>query len=169
VANERSRETQLSLPSDREIVLVRALRAPRSLVFAAWTRPEHLRAWYVCPSLTMPVCEMDVRVGGRWRYVLRERESGHEHALSGEYREIIRPERLVFSERYEPVPGSDHVVTVTFVERDGLTTVTQHFAYASKESRDGHLQTGMDKGAEESFVRLEQLAATLAAGAGAAP
>jgi uncharacterized protein YndB with AHSA1/START domain len=163
VENAKSSGTQITLPSEREIVLVRALKAPRALVFETWTRPEHVRAWYACSELTMPVCEIDFRVGGRWRWVQREPGSGAEHALSGEYREIVRPERLVYSARYEPVPGSDHLVTVTFDERNGVTTLTQRFEHASQKARDAHLESGMDRGAEEAFARMERLAAELRA------
>lgn len=147
----------LRLPSDTEIVITRDFNAPRALVFAAMTRPEHVRRWYGLRGSTMPVCEIDLRLGGPWRFVLRDPETGREDGFSGEYREIAPPERLVFTERYEPVPGSDHVVTATFTEQDGKTTLRVHLQYASVEQRDGHLLSGMEAGMQETYRRLDEL------------
>jgi uncharacterized protein YndB with AHSA1/START domain len=149
------------MPTDREIVVVRDFRAPKSAVFEAWTKPEHVKRWYPCAIFTMPVCDIDFRVGGKWRWVQRVTADGSEHALSGEYVEIGRPDRLVFTERYEPVPGSDHVVTLTFEEHDGITTVTQQFLHSSKTNRDMHLASGMENGLSEVFERLEGILAEL--------
>ena len=149
------------MPSDREIVVMRDFRAPKSAVFEAWTKSDHVKRWYPCAIFTMPVCEIDLRVGGKWRFVQRMSTDGSEHALSGEYVEIDRPSRLVFTERYEPVPGSDHVVTVTFEEHHGITTVTQQFLHPSKTNRDMHLASGMENGLAETFERLDAVLAEL--------
>ncbi len=147
----------LSMPSDTEIVITREFNAPRALVFEAMSRPEQLQRWWGPRRLTMSVCEVDLRVGGAWRFVVRDPETGREDAFSGEYREIVPPDRVVFVERYEPIPGSDHVVTSTLTERDGKTTLRAHVQYASVEHRDGHLMSGMEPGLQESYQRLDEV------------
>lgn len=152
---------RLTMPSDREIVITRDFAAPRALVFEAWSTPEHVRRWYGLRRLTLPVCEMDFRPRGAWRFVLRDTLAGVDHAFSGEYREILPPERIVYTERYEAIPGSEHVVTILFAERDGRTTLTEHVLYASPEHRDGHLQSGMEAGMQETFDRLDEALASM--------
>ncbi|NJR61977.1 MAG: hypothetical protein HC769_26000 [Cyanobacteria bacterium CRU_2_1] len=157
VENHRGNLT-LTLPSEREIVVTRTFNAPRRLVFEAWTQPEHVKRWFgAYGNMEVPVCEIDLRVGGNWRYVLRDPSNGTEYGFSGEYREIVPPERLVVTERYEPVPGSDHVNTLTLTERDGKTMLHVHILYQSVEHRDGHLQSGMETGMRETLDRLEEL------------
>ncbi|HZH04398.1 MAG TPA: SRPBCC family protein [Myxococcaceae bacterium] len=153
---------KLSMPSDRELVITRDFNAPRDLVFEAWSKPEHIRRWFVRPpDATLPVCEMDFRPGGTWRWVARYPQAGGDHAFSGEYREVVRPERLVFTERYEPIPDSDHLVTITFTEKGGKTALQEHILYKSAEHRDGHLRSGMEAGMQEALNRLEDVAASL--------
>jgi len=147
----------LSMPSDTEIVITREFSAPRALVFEAMSRPEHLQRWWGPRRLTMQVCEVDLRVGGAWRFVVRDPETGREDAFSGEYCEITPPERVVFVERYEPIPGSDHVVTSTLTETEGKTMLHAHIQYASVEHRDGHLMSGMEPGLQESYHRLDEV------------
>jgi len=158
---KRSDGATLTLPSDREIRIVRSFRAPKSLLFEMWSKPEHVQRWYACDTMSMPTCEMDFRVGGKWRWVLCEPKSGTLHPLSGEYREIASPDRLVFSERYEPVPGSDHLVTLTFAEATGVTTLTQTFLHSTKKGRDGHLQSGMTEGLDAMFERIDVILQSL--------
>ncbi len=105
----------------------------------------------------MTVCEIDLRVGGQWRYVLHDSSNGIDHSFSGEYREIVSPERLVATERYESVPNSDHLNTLTLTEQDGKTTLQILILHSSVEQRDGHLQSGMETGLNQSLNRLEQL------------
>jgi uncharacterized protein YndB with AHSA1/START domain len=155
-----SHPTELVLPSDRELVLTRDFDAPRSLVFEAWSKPEHVRRWYGLRHLTLPVCEMDFREGGQWRFVMRDPKEGVDHGFSGEYREIVRSERIVYTERYERIPGSDHVVTLTLTDRDGKTTLREHILYQAKEHRDGHLISGMEAGMQETFARLDEFLAS---------
>jgi len=144
------------LPSDQEILITRLFNAPRQLIFDAWTQPEHVRRWFGgCTSMTMTVCEIDLHVGGTWRYVLYDSSNGVEHGFSGEYREIALPERLVSTERYEPVPGSDHLNTLTLNDQDGKTILQIRIQHQSREQRDGHLQSGMEVGLRESLNRLE--------------
>jgi uncharacterized protein YndB with AHSA1/START domain len=149
---------QVTTPSDREIVLIRAFDAPRDRVFEAWTNPEHVRHWWGLRSSTMVLCEAEVRPGGSWRYVTRE-EDGPEVPFTGVYQEVTRPERLVYTEMYDVEPfnsGDPAVNTVTFTEEDGRTLVTVTTVYPTKEVRDFVLGTGMETGAAESYDRLAE-------------
>jgi uncharacterized protein YndB with AHSA1/START domain len=148
----------ITTPSDREILMTRAFNAPRALVFEAWTRPELVRHWWGRDGLSMPVCEIDLRPGGAWRYTLRDPD-GNEYRFRGVYREIAPPERLVYTECFdEPSIGSpEWLTTVTFHEDRGRTTMTSRILHASREARDGHLQSGMEPGATECLNRLEEL------------
>jgi uncharacterized protein YndB with AHSA1/START domain len=148
----------LTLPSDKEILIVRDFKAPSARVFDAWTKPEYIRRWYGCETMDMHLCEVDFQEGGSWRFALRDAD-GIEHAYSGEYQTIVRPDRLVFTERYEPVPGSDHLVTLTFTEQRGVTTMSMHLLYPSTQHRDGHLKAGMESGVQETLNRLEAVLA----------
>jgi uncharacterized protein YndB with AHSA1/START domain len=149
----------LTMPSDRELVITAVLDAPRDLVFEATTRPEHVKRWWGPRRMTMTVCEIDLRPGGAWRYALRDNATGREDAWSGVYREIVPPERMVYSEGWEGMPGHEYLVTATLAEKDGKTTLTSRLQYKSVEDRDGHVQSGMESGMRESYDRLgEQLA-----------
>jgi uncharacterized protein YndB with AHSA1/START domain len=153
--------TRVEVVSDREVVITRAFAAPRGLVWEAMSRPEYVRRWYGLRVLEMVVCEIDHRVGGRWRFVLRAPD-GSEHAYSGVYREIVPPERVVHTENYEPIgPGHEIQVTSTLEERSAVTTLTARLLYQSRADRDGHLQAGMDAGANESHNRLAAVLAGL--------
>lgn len=154
-------KARLSLPSDLEILLVRDFDAPKDLVFETWTRPEYVKLWYGCSLQTIETCEIDLRVGGKWRWVLRDKEGGREHAFSGQYQEIARPDRLVFTQRYEPVPNSDHTVTITLDERAEVTTLSMQFLHASRQNRDGHLAASMETGMQEMMRRIGDLVASL--------
>jgi uncharacterized protein YndB with AHSA1/START domain len=150
---------QVTTPSDREIVMIRAFDAPRELVFEAWTNPEHVRHWWGLRSSTIVVCEGDVRPGGSWRYVTRE-TNGVEVPFTGFYQEVDPPGRLVYTEMYDVEPfnsGEPAVNTVTFTEEDGSTVVRLTTVYPSKEVRDYVLGTGMETGAAESYDRLAEL------------
>ena len=148
----------LTFPSDRELLITRTFDAPRQLVFEAITQPAHVRNWYGPSALTITVCEIDLRVGGKWRYVLQAPDGG-EHAFSGEYLEIEAPKRLVCTEWYEAIPGAEYAATVTLEEHDGKTTFTNHLRYKSQEHRDGHVASGMEAGMRETYTRLDQLLA----------
>ena len=161
IANPRPAPATLEMPSDTEIVMTREFNAPRELLFDAWTKPEHVRRWWGLRGSKVPVCEIDLRVGGKWRWVLGEPESG-EHAFSGVYLEIVRPERLVRTEWYEAIPGAEYVLTQTFTESDGKTTLRQHLKYKSAQHRDGHIMSGMEAGMQETFERLDELLEELA-------
>jgi len=157
-----SSATTLTLPSDREILIEREFDAPRRLVFDALTRCEHVAQWYGPRAMALTSCEIDLRVGGTWRYVLCD-PAGNDFGFSGEYREIVAPERLVSTENFEGIPpGHDYLVTVTLDEQDGKTQLSAHLLYKSPEDRDGHIQSGMEPGMRESYDRLAELLATLA-------
>ena len=146
----------VTLPSDREIRFTSILPHRPSLVFAAWTQPEHLRHWWCCEGGALPVCEVDLRVGGHWRRVMRMPD-GSEHPFKGVYREIIPNQRLVFTECYDvPQFGRpEWLTTVTFESFEGRTRVTHTVLHASQQARDGHLRSGMANGASQLFRRLD--------------
>lgn len=162
MTKQTSSSLTLTFPSERELVMTRVLNAPRELVFVAMTQPEHVRHWYGLREHTMTVCEIDLRVGGRWRFVT-QMEGGSEFAFSGVYQEITPPERVVFTEGFEALPGHDYVVTSTFTEEDGKTTLTNHILYQSQADRDGHVGSGMEAGANVSYDRLAEHLARMTA------
>jgi uncharacterized protein YndB with AHSA1/START domain len=161
VVAKQSAATTVTLPSDREIVITRVVDAPRRLVFEVYTKPEHLPHWMLGPQgWTMPVCEIDLRVGGAWHFVWRHSD-GAEMAMRGVYQEIVPSERLVCTESW----GGDWPETLNTLllsEEGGKTTITQRLLYPSKEARDAALKTGMQEGASESFDRLAEYLATMA-------
>jgi uncharacterized protein YndB with AHSA1/START domain len=153
---------EVTLPSDKEILMQRVFDAPRRLVFETMTRPEYVRRWWCCmDGFTMPVCEIDLRVGGRYRYVTRGAD-GQEFGFHGVYREIVVPERIVHTEIFEPFPQEETVCTMTLEERGGKTHYRCLVVHATKEGRDGHIASGMEGGANIAFDRLEEIARELA-------
>jgi uncharacterized protein YndB with AHSA1/START domain len=154
----------VTMPSDREIRLTRVFDAPRQLVFEAMTKPEHISRWWGCldDGYSVPVCEVDLRVGGAWRFVNRT-PSGDLATFYGEYREIAPPERLVYTEIYAPFPDTESIVTTMLTEENGKTRLTVTALYPSAEVRDMVMGTGMERGAAISYDRLEELVAQLAA------
>jgi uncharacterized protein YndB with AHSA1/START domain len=141
---------------EREIRLARSFAAPKSLVYQAITRPEHVRRWWGgCQGMEMTVCEMDFRVGGTWRFVLRT-SAGDEHPFRGEYREIVPEARISQTFVYDVPFIRDHpsLETMTLEERDGRTWMTVVVEHASRESRDGHFDSGMEAGARASYEAL---------------
>jgi len=159
VAN--SQTFKVTTPSDREIRMTRVFDAPRHLVFEAMVKPEHIRRWWGClgEGYSVPVCEVDLRPGGAWRFV--NRHPGGEAVFYGVYREITSPERLVYTEIYEPFPDVESLVTIVLSVESGKTRVTLTAVYPSLEVRDTVLRTGMEKGAAISYDRLEEVAAEL--------
>jgi uncharacterized protein YndB with AHSA1/START domain len=159
VANSGTYQT--STPSDREIVLTRLFDAPRHLVFDAMTKPEHVKRWWGCldDRYSVPICEIDLRPGGSWRFVGRSPQG--EYTFYGVYREIARPDRLVFTEIYAPYPDVESVVTTVFTEEAGKTRLTVTALYPSTDVRDTVLSSGMERGAGISYDRLEELVAEL--------
>jgi uncharacterized protein YndB with AHSA1/START domain len=149
---------------DREIVMTRVFEAPRTLVFEAFTKPELVRQWLLGPpGWSMPVCEIDLRVGGRYRYVWRN-VNGNEMGMGGVYREILAPEKVVATEKFDQswYPG-EAVGTILLVEQGGRTTLTQTVLYESREARDVVLTSPMESGVAAGYDRLEELLASIQA------
>jgi uncharacterized protein YndB with AHSA1/START domain len=151
----------VTTPSDVEIRMTRLFDAPRELVFEAMTKPEHIRQWWgrLGEGYSVPVCESDLRVGGKWRFVNRHPKG--EAAFHGEHKEITAPSRLVFTEIFEAFPDVVSVVTSDFTDENGKTRLTVSVRYPSREVRDMVIASGMAKGAGISYDRLEDLLATL--------
>jgi len=136
-----------------EILATRTFDAPRRLVFAAFTEPEHVRRWLLGPEgWTMPVCEIDLRVGGSWHYVWRNEEDGREFGMHGVYREIEAPARIVNTEVFE---DSESLNTLELTELDGRTVMRHRIVMPSQAARDAAMATGMANGAEDSYARLD--------------
>jgi uncharacterized protein YndB with AHSA1/START domain len=154
---------QLTTPSEREIAMTRVFDAPRSLVFDAWTKPELLKQWLgVRNGWSMAVCEVDLKVGGAYRFVWRGPD-GAEMGMGGVYREIVRPERIVATESFdEPWYPGEAVDTTVLVEQDGRTTLTTTVLYESEEARDAVLKSDMERGVAESYDVLAELLASIA-------
>jgi uncharacterized protein YndB with AHSA1/START domain len=152
---------KVSTPSDREIRMTRLFDAPRRLVWEAMNKPEHIKRWWGClgEGYSVPVCEVDFRPGGAWRFVNRHPKG--EAAFHGVYREINPPERVVFTEIFEPFPDGGSLVTAVLTEENGKTRLTVTAEYPSLEVRDMVLGTGMEKGAAISYDRLEEVASEL--------
>lgn len=151
-----NRRLTVTTPSDREIQLTRVFDAPRRLVFEAFTHPEHVARWYGCRGYTCPVCEIDLRVGGSYRYVARGPE-GEEFGVRGTYREIASPERLVCTETFHAFPDNEAVITMTLHEHEGKTMLSATIAYESSFVRDAVIASGMARGAGETYDRLAEL------------
>jgi len=152
---------KLTTPSDREITLTRSFDAPCDLVFAALTKPALVQRWLLGPpGWTMPVCEIDLRVGGAYRYVWRHAD-GREMGMCGIYREIARPHRLVHTETFDTAwyPGEASVTTI-LIEHAGKTTLAATILYESQEARDAVMKSGMERGVAASYDRLEELLTT---------
>ena len=157
-------KAQVTQPSDREVKVVRSFRAPRALVYRAYTEPALVRRWMLGPpGWSMPVCEMDVRVGGRFRWRWRSDQDGQEFGFAGTFREVQPGARLVHTEGYDPgsvggaYPGEEAIVTVTFTEDNGQTTIVTLIDFGSKEARDAAVSTGMTGGMEQSYQLLDRL------------
>jgi uncharacterized protein YndB with AHSA1/START domain len=147
----------VTLPADEQILITREFDAPRHLVYKAWTTPELVRRWWSGRRGEMTVVEMDFRVGGAWRYVMIA-SGGHEVGFHGEYREIVPDERIVWTEVYEGAPeGEPAVVTATFTEEDGRTTLALLTEVESRAVRDMIVETGMEGGVQEQMEILDEI------------
>jgi uncharacterized protein YndB with AHSA1/START domain len=154
---------ELSTPTDREVRVTREFDAPRALVFDAFTKPELVRRWLLGPpGWTMPVCEIDLRVGGSYRYTWRSEKDGAQMGAGGVFREVVPLERLVATERFDDAwyPG-DAVITTVFSEKRGVTRTTITILYESQEARDTACRSGMEHGMAAGYDRLEKLLPTL--------
>ena len=163
MATTSSGTATVTLPSDTQIQITREFDAPKHLVYKAWTTPELVRRWWHANRGEMTVCEIDLRVGGMWRYVMVA-DGFREVGFHGEYREIVPNERLVSTEAYEGIPDADENATVnilTFAEVDGRTTMTILVEHPTKEGRDAHVESGMEAGMQDAMDLLEQVAVSL--------
>ncbi len=159
-----AQKATISYPADNELIIRRDFQAPRELVFAAISQPEHVREWYGMSADGMLVCEIDFRVGGKWHYVLAGPPNEEDASFSGEYLEIEPPERVVSTESFDNMPGATYRVVVTLTEQNGVTTLQSHLTYPSQEWRDGHVDSGMAYGMNISYNRLEALLGRLVTG-----
>jgi uncharacterized protein YndB with AHSA1/START domain len=162
MTTNRHGSATVTLPSDTEILITRRFDAPAALIFTAWTTPELVRRWWGFDTSEWLVCEIDLRVGGQWRYLTRE-EGGYEVGFHGEYREIDAPYRVVSTEVFEGFPDGEALNIVTLVEADGVTTMTTLVQHSGQEHRDMHINSGMEGGMQVSMNRLEDIALSLAA------
>jgi uncharacterized protein YndB with AHSA1/START domain len=154
---------KVTLPTDEQILITREFDAPKDLVYKAWTTPELVTRWWSGQRGEVTLAEIDLRIGGRWRYVMVA-DGGFEVAFHGEYREIVPNERIVSTEVFEGIPDADaHAAlnTLTLDEADGRTTLTILVEHTSKEDRDAHINSGMEAGMQESMDALEQVAISL--------
>ncbi len=151
---------QVAIPTDREIVMTRVFDAPRNLVFDAFSKPELLKRWFGPRGWSLVVCEVDFKVGGKWRFVLRGPD-GREMGMRGLYREIAPPERTVHLETFDDYPG-ESIVTAVFVEQNGKTTMTATVLYESQQVRDAVIKSGMEHGAAECYDKLAEYLASAA-------
>jgi uncharacterized protein YndB with AHSA1/START domain len=160
---------EVTLPSDREVRVRRQFNAPRQLVYDAHTKPELIRKWMGYLGWDMPICDMDVRVGGKYRWQWKNLEDGKQFGFFGTFTEVDAPSRLTHDEYFDPgdmggpMPvGDPCIVSVELSEQNGVTTLVCNMTFASKEARDGAVSTGMTDGMEFSYTRLDSLAAEAA-------
>jgi uncharacterized protein YndB with AHSA1/START domain len=156
-----SQTATVTLPTDEQILITREFDAPKDLVYKAYTTPELVRRWWSAKRGTMTIAEIDLRVGGAWRYVMATDDGGFEVAFHGEYREIVPNERIVSTEVYEGMPDAQALDTVTFTELDGRTTLTILVQHASKANRDAHIDSGMEDGLQDALDLLDGVASSL--------
>jgi uncharacterized protein YndB with AHSA1/START domain len=150
----------VTLPTDEQILITREFDAPKHLVYKAWTTPELVRRWWHANRGEVTVAEIDLRVGGTWRYVAVA-EGGFEVAFHGEFREIVPNERIVSTEVYEGVPDAETVNTLTLTDVDGRTLLEILVQHSSKEHRDAQIESGMEAGMQDALSLLEQVAISL--------
>jgi uncharacterized protein YndB with AHSA1/START domain len=164
MAETTSGTAKVTLPADNQILITREFNAPKRLVWKAYTTPELIKRWWSGDKGTVTSAEVDLRVGGRWRYVMIASQ-GFEVAFRGEYREITPDDRLVNTEIFEGIPDADDhagLVTVTLTEKDGRTYMEMLCEYRDKTDRDAVVDSGMESGMQESMNELEKVAASLA-------
>jgi uncharacterized protein YndB with AHSA1/START domain len=154
------RKASVTLPTDDQILITREFDAPKHLVYKAWTTPELVKRWWHANRGEVSSIEIDLRAGGRWRYVMVA-TGGFEVAFHGEYREIVPNERVVTTEVYEGMPEAEAVDIVTFSETAGRTSVSILVQHASKEFRDAHVNSGMEDGLQDALDLMERVAASL--------
>jgi uncharacterized protein YndB with AHSA1/START domain len=168
IVMNKSANLKVMAQGDREIVMTRTFNAPRKLVFEAFTQPALLKRWLFGPDdWSLPVCEVDLKVGGKYRYVWRCGKSGQEMGAGGVYREIVAPERIVATEKFDEAwYEGEAVITFVFTEQQGKTLLTQTLTYKSREARDMVLKSGMETGLGRSYDRLEEMFSSAGRSAG---
>ena len=155
---------KVTLPADNQLLITREFDAPRRLVWRAYTEPDLIKRWWSGDRGTVTSVEVDLRVGGRWRYVMIA-GPGFEVAFHGEFREIVAPERLVNTEAFEGIPdpdGNAALTTLTLAEKDGRTYLEVLVEHRDQAGRDAHVNSGMEAGMQEAYDQLEKVAASLA-------
>jgi uncharacterized protein YndB with AHSA1/START domain len=155
-----NRSAEVTLPADKQILITREFDAPKELVYKAYTTPELVRRWWHANRGEMKVCDIDLRVGGGWRFVMDAPNFG-EVAFHGEYREIVPNEKLVATEVFEPYPDAEALDTLTLSEQDGRTLLTLLVEHGTKEARDAHVESGMEDGLQDALDLLERVAVEL--------
>jgi uncharacterized protein YndB with AHSA1/START domain len=160
MATANSGTAVVTLPSDTEILITREFAAPKHLVYKAWTTPELIKRWWSANRGEVTLAEVDLRVGGKWRYVMIA-DGGFEVGFHGEYREIVPNERLVSTEVFEGMPEGEAVDTLTLTESGGRTTLTILVQHQNKAHRDAHIESGMEDGLQDALNLLEQVAVSL--------
>jgi uncharacterized protein YndB with AHSA1/START domain len=160
MAKTSSRTAVVTLPTDRQILVTREFSAPRHLVYKAYTTPELIKRWWSGDRGEVTEAEVDLRVGGKWRYVMTA-NGGFEVGFHGEYREVVPNERLVTTEVYEGMPEGEAMVTHAFSEKDGRTTLTILMELPSQADRDAVINSGMEGGMQEAMDHLEEVAISL--------
>ena len=155
------RRANVTLPADNQILITREFDAPKHLIYKAWTTPELVAQWWSGERGKVTSIEIDLRVGGRWRYVMVANE-GSEVAFHGEYREIVPNERIISTEIYEGMPDATAVDTMTLTDLDGVTLLSLLVEHDTKEHRDAHIESGMEGGLQEAMDKLERLVRSMA-------
>jgi uncharacterized protein YndB with AHSA1/START domain len=164
VAVTSSGTAVVTLPTDTQILITREFDAPKHLVYQAWTTPALIRRWWHAKRGEVTVADVDLRVGGTWRWVMVVTDGGFEVAFHGEYRELVPNERIVHTEVFEGAPGGGEegvLVTLTFTEKDGRTTVTSLTETENREVRDAIIDSGMEAGMQDAMDLLEEVAVSL--------
>jgi uncharacterized protein YndB with AHSA1/START domain len=152
----------VTLPADDQILITREFDAPAALVWRALTEPDLVKRWWAGERGEVTSAEIDLRVGGTWRYVMVASSGGFEVGFHGEYQELVEAERIVSTEVFEGMPDASSFNTTTLVEAEGKTTLQTLVVHSSQEHRDGHINSGMEGGMQEAFDRLEAVARSLA-------
>lgn len=147
----------ITLPTNTQILITRDFNAPSHLVYRAWTTPELIKRWWSARRGVVTVADVDLQVGGQWRWVMLA-EGDFEVAFHGQYREIVPNQRIVCTEVYEGMPDGEALNTLTFTEKDGITTMTLLVQHSCQEHRDAHVNSGMEAGMQDALDLLEEVA-----------
>lgn len=155
-----SNKAEVTLPSDTQILISREFNAPKHLIYKAWTTPELVKRWWSAKRGAVTVADIDLRVGGRWRWVMIA-DGGFEVAFHGEYRELVPHERIVFTEVFEGMPEGEALNSLTLIETNGRTLMTLLVQHENQAHRDAHINSGMEAGMQDAMSLLEEVAISL--------